>query len=67
MDNKINLHNIAKWVLVAIFIVTSVLNFLRIDSQSHSNSDTIRPFIIQSVFIVFILYFIYRIIDKTVK
>jgi hypothetical protein len=42
------------WVVVAFFAAFQVWNFLRIDATSHSNSDTLRPFIIQ-LFISFII------------
>lgn len=36
------------WAVLFVFIVFEVWNFLRIDATSHSNSDTLRPFIIQT-------------------
>jgi len=38
-------------LLSAVFLLLEIANFLRIDSASHSVSDTLRPFIIQSVFL----------------
>ena len=48
-----------KWLLLLLFIILSILNFIRIDSVSHSASDTIRPFILQTAALVLIFYFIY--------
>jgi uncharacterized membrane protein len=45
------------WTLIILFAAFQVWNFLRIDSTSHSNSDTIRPFIIQ-LFLSFIILFV---------
>jgi amino acid transporter len=36
------------WLIVLIFIIALVWNFHRLDSVSHSASDTLRPFIIQT-------------------
>lgn len=43
------------WLALIVFVAFQVWNFLRIDATSHSNSDTIRPFIIQTFFAVIIL------------
>ena len=55
----INLKMLGKWLLLLLFIILSILNFIRIDSVSHSASDTIRPFILQTAVLVVIFYFIY--------
>jgi hypothetical protein len=43
------------WILLAAFAAVAVFLFLDIDSQSHSASDTLRPFIID-LFLLFIVY-----------
>ena len=46
------------WLTVLIFIAILFFNFLRIDANSHSVSDTLRPFFIQTIVLVFILIYI---------
>lgn len=46
------------WLILLGFIGFEVWNFMRIDSTSHSASDTLRPFIIQSFGVVLILIYI---------
>ena len=46
------------WLVLVGFIAIMVGNFYRIDATSHSNSDTIRPFIIQTFILIAILLFI---------
>lgn len=46
------------WVVMVVFFIFEVWNFLRLDSVSHSNSDTIRPFVIQTIIAVLVLIFI---------
>lgn len=43
------------WLILLAFVVFEIWNFLRIDAHSHSNSDTIRPFIIEVVIAVIVL------------
>jgi hypothetical protein len=43
------------WLVVLLFIAFEYWNFMRLDAVSHSNSDTLRPFIIQSFFAVIIM------------
>jgi hypothetical protein len=43
------------WLILAAFVVLIVWNFLRIDAHSHSNSDTLRPFIIQTLLMFIVL------------
>ena len=43
------------WVILIAYILILVWNFNRLDSISHSNSDTIRPFVIQTFFITLLL------------
>jgi hypothetical protein len=38
-----------KWLFVAAYLCLEIVNFIRIDSRSHSASDTLRPFVIQSI------------------
>lgn len=42
-----------------LMLVICVTNFLRIDASSHSASDTIRPFIFETL----LLYIIYKLIQ----
>ncbi len=46
------------WLVILAFVVFEFWNFLRLDSVSHSNSDTIRPFVIQTFFALIILIII---------
>jgi uncharacterized membrane protein len=46
------------WLVLIAFVLFQVWNFLRIDSMSHSNSDTLRPFIIQLALSLVVLSFI---------
>ncbi len=62
MISKYNLKILMKWLLNVLFIVLSVMNFIRIDSQSHSASDTLRPFIIQSAILLLALFFFFNFI-----
>jgi len=49
----------AKLILFIIFVVISVLNVEKIDSVSHSASDTIRPFMIQTAGFILLFMIIY--------
>ncbi len=46
------------WIVLAVFIAVAVLNFIWIDSTSHSESDTLRPFILQTAAMTLILILI---------
>ena len=37
------------WLVLAAYVIFLVWDFVRIDAHSHSNSDTIRPFVIHAV------------------
>ncbi len=53
------------WLVLLAFIAIMVWNFLRLDSVSHSASDTLRPFIIQTAVMALVLIFIcYRTGEK---
>jgi hypothetical protein len=56
--------NISRWLLTALFLLISVLNFIRIDSGSHSASDTLRPFIIQTAALLLIFYLVHILITR---
>jgi hypothetical protein len=43
------------WLILVAFVAFDVWNFLRIDATSHSASDTLRPFIIENIFLLLIL------------
>ena len=43
------------WAAIAIFAVFQLWNFMRLDETSHSASDTLRPFLIQSVIAALVL------------
>jgi hypothetical protein len=55
---------LGKWLLFVLFVILSVLNFVRIDSVSHSASDTLRPFLIQTAALALILFLIFKIFQK---
>lgn len=46
------------WLIIACFVIFAVWNFMRIDSTSHSGSDTLRPFIIETFGAVLLLILI---------
>lgn len=50
--------------VVLLFAVLAVLNFLRIDSTSHSASDTLRPFLIETAAMALVFFLIYKIMRK---
>jgi hypothetical protein len=53
------------WFVLAGFIILDVLNFFRLDAYSHSVSDTVRPFILESFILTAILLWIcYRTGEK---
>ncbi len=37
------------WLILAGFIAFTIWNFLRLDTHSHSVSDTVRPFLIETL------------------
>lgn len=43
------------WLVLAVFVVLIVLNFLRIDSASHSGSDTLINWVPQTLILVLVL------------
>ena len=43
------------WATLCVYVIGVTWNFYRLDEFSHSNSDTIRPFVIQTFFITLIL------------
>jgi len=43
------------WAIIVGFVAIEVWNFMRIDAVSHSNSDTLRPFIIQTFLLMIVL------------
>ncbi len=64
---KIKLDNLGKLLLIFLFLILSVINFFRIDSVSHSASDTLRPFIIQTAILILLLLPIYYFLTKGKK
>jgi len=36
-------------LFISLFLIFTIFNFIRIDSSSHSASDTLRPFFIQTI------------------
>lgn len=43
------------WVTLVVFLVLVVWNAIRVDSMSHSASDTLLSFVPQTVILVFVL------------
>ncbi|MEK7604297.1 MAG: hypothetical protein AAB442_00650 [Patescibacteria group bacterium] len=43
------------WLVLLAFLGFEVWNFVRLDSVSHSGSDTLRPFIIETALAVLVL------------
>jgi hypothetical protein len=48
----------------AIAVGLIVVRFLVIDSTSHSNSDTLRPWVIESAIIVVVAWLVVRVADR---
>jgi hypothetical protein len=46
------------WLVLTLFIVFEYFDFMRLDRYSHSNSDTLRPFIIDTFIAIIVLIFI---------
>ena len=67
MNSKSNYKTFWKILLIILFVIISILNFVRIDSISHSASDTLRPFVLQTAAIVLILFLIYRVISRNIR
>ena len=58
MNTKNHLRTFRKFLLLILFIVLSVLNFIRVDANSHSVSDTLRPFLFQTLILALIFLII---------
>ncbi|MBP6044887.1 MAG: hypothetical protein WBC38_04000 [Microgenomates group bacterium] len=43
------------WLVLFTFLVIEIWNFMWLDSISHSNSDTLRLFLIQSIVLTLVL------------
>ena len=54
-------------LLICAGLILTILNFFRIDSFSHSASDTLRPFIIQTLILLGVVYFVFRGVVKKMK
>ena len=48
------------WLVLFVFIGLAVLNFLRIDSKSHSVSDTLINFVPQTIILILLFIYICR-------
>ncbi len=59
METNAKLKNWGGLLLAVLFITLSILNFFRIDSVSHSASDTLRPFGIQTAILLMVFILIY--------
>ncbi len=46
------------WLVLAAFVACAICNFVLLDVHSHSASDTLRPFVIQSLGLGLILFLI---------
>ncbi len=64
MIGRNNLISRGKFLLAILFITITILNFIRIDSVSHSASDTLRPFIIQTAILMLLFLPIYYWLTK---
>jgi hypothetical protein len=53
-----------RWFFAAGFTCLEIANFIRIDSGSHSVSDTLRPFIIQSLLLGGLLLAVFYLINR---
>ncbi len=43
------------WLVLSVFVFILIQDFIRIDSTSHSVSDTLRPLIIHTFFLTLLL------------
>ena len=43
------------WFVIVCFVVFTVWNFLRLDTDSYSASDTLRPFVIETILTALLL------------
>ncbi len=43
------------WLITSIFVAFEIWNAMRLDAISHSASDTLRPFLIQTIFAAIVL------------
>ena len=59
-------QNAAGCIIVMAGIIYAVFRFIKIDSRSHSVSDTLRPFVIE-LFIIFIAYNLIAFIISSLK
>jgi len=64
---KFNLKTFSEYSLVFIFIVITTLNFIRIDNASHSASDTLRPFLLQTIMLALIFFIVWHLINTRRK
>jgi hypothetical protein len=64
MKDQNKLKTLWRWGLAILFIILTITNFIRIDSNSHSASDTLRPFLLQTVILIIVLFLIYKLITK---
>jgi hypothetical protein len=55
------------WVLAVVAVVLVAADFVRIDSASHSVSDTLINWLPQSAVIVFIALALARLVDRRVS
>ena len=53
-----------RWLFAAVFLGLEIANFIRIDSGSHSVSDTLRPFIIQSILLGVLFLVIFFLMNR---
>jgi hypothetical protein len=52
------------WVCQAAFVCLLIADFIRLDQRSHSVSDTLRPWIIDTLILVVLLVLAVRIMSK---
>jgi hypothetical protein len=58
------MRGVFRALIVIVFLCLEALNFRRIDSASHSASDTLRPFMIQTVFLGFLFIAIFILVNR---
>ena len=46
------------WVVILFYVIFLFWDFMRLDAVSHSNSDTVRPFVIQTFLATLAVLFI---------
>jgi hypothetical protein len=55
---------LARALIVTAAVAIALLRFVAIDATSHSNSDTLRPWLIQVALIALVAAALWRLVDR---